>query len=133
MPKLVEGTSSTAEAEQAIPASQSAEESAAMPKASIDGSTEVSIHTAKAKGKTTEKPDREEMAGPPEPELPKVAKTPAITPKRRRMASVLDAIMETARALTPTPEKKVAETIMARAETKAGPSMPAEAEPAATE
>jgi hypothetical protein len=62
-----------------------------------------------------------------------VAKTPIITPKRRRMASMLDAVMETTRALTPTPVKKVAETVMARAKTKAGPSVPTEAEPAATE
>jgi hypothetical protein len=65
--------------------------------------------------------------------LPKVAKAPATTPKRRRRASVLDAVMETTRALTPTPVKKVAETVTARAETEARPSVPAEAEPAATE
>jgi hypothetical protein len=73
------------------------------------------------------------MAGPPEPELPKVAKTPAKTPKRRIMASVLDAVMETTRALTPTPMKEVAKNVIARAETEARPSMPMEAEPAATE
>jgi hypothetical protein len=73
------------------------------------------------------------LSPPAEAELPKVAKAPAITPKRRRMASVLDAVMETTRALTPAPAKKVAETVMARAETKAGPSVPTEAKPAATE
>jgi hypothetical protein len=78
-------------------------------------------------------PDQEETAGPSEVELSKVAKTPAITPKRRRMASVLDAVMETTRALTPTPAKKVAEVVAARAETKAEPSAPMEAEPVATE
>jgi hypothetical protein len=62
-----------------------------------------------------------------------VAKTPAITPKRRRMASVLDAVMETTRSLTPTPVEKAAEVVMVRVETEAGPSAPAEAEPAATE
>jgi hypothetical protein len=46
---------------------------------------------------------------------------------------VLDAVMETTRALTPTPMKKVVETVTAHAETEAGPSMPAKAEPAATE
>jgi hypothetical protein len=104
-----------------------------VPKVSATGSAEVSIHTAEVEGKTTEKPDREETIGPPEPELPKVAKTPAITPKRRRMASVLDTVMDTARALTPTPVKKVAEAATARTETEAGPSVPAEAEPAKTE
>jgi hypothetical protein len=34
---------------------------------------------------------------------------PVATPKRRRMASVLDAVMETTKALTPAPIKKVAE------------------------
>jgi hypothetical protein len=62
-----------------------------------------------------------------------VAKTPAITPERRRMTSVLDAVMETTRSLTPTPAKKVAEAVTARAEPEAGPSVHMEAEPAATE
>ena len=44
-----------------------------------------------------------------------------------------DAVMETTKALTPTPVKKVVETVMARAETEAGPSVPMEAEHAATE
>jgi hypothetical protein len=41
--------------------------------------------------------------------------------------------METTRALTPAPAKKVAETVTAHAETKCGPLVPTEAEPAATE
>ena len=49
------------------------------------------------------------------------------------MASVLDAVMETARALTPTPVKKIIETISAHAKIEAGPSAPAEAEATATE
>jgi hypothetical protein len=44
-------------------------------------------------------------------ELPKVAKALATTPKRRRMASVLDAVMETTRALTPAPAKKITELL----------------------
>jgi hypothetical protein len=46
---------------------------------------------------------------------------------------MLDAVMETTRSLTPTPVKKVVEVVTARAETEAGPSVPAEAEPTATE
>jgi hypothetical protein len=49
------------------------------------------------------------------------------------MTSVLDAVMETTRSLTPTPVKKVDEAITARAETEARPSVTMEAEPAATE
>jgi hypothetical protein len=131
--KLGEGTSSTAEAEQAAPSGRSTEESDVVPKVSATGSVEVPKHTTEAKGKAAEKPDREETAGPPEPELPKVAKTPTITPKRRRMASVLGAVMETTRALTPTPVKKVAESAIARAEPEVGPSMPHEAERTGTE
>jgi hypothetical protein len=69
---------------------------------------------------------------PVEAELPKVIKAPATTPKRRRMASVLDAVMETTKALTPAPTKKVAEAATAQAEAEAGPSVPTETKPAAT-
>jgi hypothetical protein len=70
---------------------------------------------------------------PVEAELPKVTKAPATTPKRRRMASVLDTVMETTKALTPAPAKKVAEAATALAEAEAGPSVPTETKPAATE
>jgi hypothetical protein len=74
-----------------------------------------------------------EILSPPvEADLPKVAKAPATTLKRRRMARVLDDVMET-RALTPAPVKKVAEAATAHTETEAGPSMPAETKPAETE
>jgi hypothetical protein len=36
-----------------------------------------------------------------EAKLPKVQKVASITPKRRRMASVLDAVMESTKVLTP--------------------------------
>jgi hypothetical protein len=133
VPKLGEGTSSTAEVEQAAPAGRSAEESAVVPKVSATRSAEVPKHIAETKGKAAEKLDREETVGPPEPELSKVAKTPVITPKGRRMASVLDAIMETTRALTPTPVKKAAEVATARAEPEVEPSVPPEAKPTGTE
>jgi hypothetical protein len=78
-----------------------------------------------------EEPELEESAGLPkilspplEPELPKVSKAPAITPKRRTMASVLDAVLESTRAPTPASAKE--------AEAEAGPSMPIETEPVET-
>ena len=49
------------------------------------------------------------------------------------MASVLDAVMETTKALTPAPAKKVAEAATALAEAEAGPSVPTETKPAAIE
>jgi hypothetical protein len=101
-------------------------------------SAEAPKHAAEAKGKAAEEPEREETAGlpkmlspPSEPELPKVSKAPAITPKTRRMASVLDAVMESTRASTP-PAKETAEAATARAEPEAGPSVPIETESTGT-
>jgi hypothetical protein len=73
------------------------------------------------------------LSPPAEAELPKVTKAPAITLKRRRMASVLNAVVETTRALTPAPVKKVAEAATSHTETEARPSVPAETKLAATE
>jgi hypothetical protein len=75
-----------------------------------------------------------EILSPPlEAELPKVAKAPATTPKRRRMASVLDDVIATTRALTPAPIKKVAEAATAHTETEARPSVAPEMKPTVTE
>jgi hypothetical protein len=131
VPKFSEETSSAAEAEQAAPAAQSAEESTIVPKVPI-------VEPVEAEDGATKKPELEKtivlleiLSLPIESELPKVAKAPATTPKRRRMASVLDTVMET-RALTPAPVKKVAEAAMAHNETEAGPSVPAETKPVVT-
>jgi hypothetical protein len=48
------------------------------------------------------------------------------------MASVLDAVVETTRALTPTPVKKVVEAATTHTETVVGPSVPTEMKLAAT-
>jgi hypothetical protein len=133
VPKFDEGASFTVKAEQAAPVILSVEESAAVLKVSATESVEVPIQTAEAEEETAKKLDREEKIGPLEAELPKVAKTPAITLKRRRMESVLDAVMETTRALTPAPAKKIAKAAISRVETEAGPSVPTKMEPAATE
>jgi hypothetical protein len=132
LPKLDEGTSSIAGTEQVAPASLSAEESTEVPEVPI-------VKRAEAKEKAAKKPELEkvivlpEILSPPaEVELPKVAKAPTTTPKRR-MASVLDAVTETTRSLTHAPAKKAAEAITAHAGTEAGPSVPEEEEPAATE
>lgn len=129
VPKLSEGTSSAAKAEQIE-----------LPKVPAAGPVKTPKHGAKAKEEAAKETELgkaialpEILSPPAEAELPKVAKAPATTPKRRRMASVLDTVIETTRALTPAPAKKVAETVTARAETEAGPSVPMEAETAATE
>jgi hypothetical protein len=132
-PKFGEETSSAGEAEQAAPAARSAEESTIVSKVPI-------VEPVKAEDGAAKRPEFEktivlpEILSPPvEAELPKVAKAPATAPKRRRMASVLDAIMEMTRSLTPTPVEKATEAATTHAETEAGPSALAEAEPAATE
>jgi hypothetical protein len=109
VPEFSEGTSSAAKAEQAAPSVRSAEGSTVVPKVPIVGSAETKDGAAKVPEleKTVMLP--EILSPQVEAELPKVTKAPATTPKRRRMASVLDAVMETTKALTPVPAKKVVE------------------------
>jgi hypothetical protein len=133
VPEFGEGTSSTVEAEQAAPATRSAEGPTEVPKVPTVGPTE-------AKDDSAEEPQMEkivkmlEILSPPaEAELPKVQKAPAATPKRRRMASVLDAVMETTKALSPAPTKKIAEAAKVEAETKAEPSVPINTKAAVSE
>jgi hypothetical protein len=57
--------------------------------------------------------------------LPKIHKVPVATPKRRRMASVLDAVIKTMKALSPAP-KKISETTKDQDVAEAGPSAPIE-------
>ena len=114
-----------------------------------EGSSAVESHpaTAKARVESTEEPNPKIAAEQPktlsslqEAELAKVQKIASITPKRRRIASVLDAVMESSKALTPAPAeapsvedkniKKSAEAVMTQVETKSGPSVPAETGPA---
>jgi hypothetical protein len=77
--------------------------------------------------------------------VPKAIKGSVTTPKRR-MANVLDVVLETAKSLSPAPLRKIAEVSKAQpeaatkqakveatkiqAETEAGPSVPPETEPA---
>jgi hypothetical protein len=98
------------------------------------------VGPAKAKNDTAEEPKVEktvkmpEILSPPaEAELPKVQKVPAATPKRRRMASVLDTVMETTKAWSPAPTKKVPEAVKVQAEPEAGPSAPIKTKAAAPE
>jgi hypothetical protein len=133
VPEFGEGTSSAAEAKQAAPAAWSAEGSIVVPKVPIVG-------PAEAKDDVAREPELEKtvmmpkiLSPPVEAELPKVTKAPATTPKRRRMASVLDAVIETTKTLTPAPTKKVVEAATAEAEAEAVPSESVEMKPAAVE
>jgi hypothetical protein len=131
VPEFGERTCSAVEAEQAAPAIQSVEESTIAPKMPIVGSAEDDATKEPELEKTIVLP--EILSPPVEAELPKVTKASATTPKRRRMASVLDTVMETTKALTPAPAKKVAKAAMAQTEAEAGPSVPTETKPTATE
>jgi hypothetical protein len=64
------------------------------------------------------------LSPPPKPELSKVSKAPVITPKRRRMASVQDVVLESTRAPTPASAKEAVEAARTRVEVEVGPSVP---------
>jgi hypothetical protein len=149
VPEFGKGTSSAAEAEQTAPIAQSAEELTIVPKVPT-------VESSKAKDDKVEEPQAEEviqvldiLSPPANADLPKIQKTSTTTPKRRRMACVLDAVLETTKALSPTPTKKIVEAAktqaeaetgqaeteatQAQAKAKAGPSVPTETEPAMPE
>jgi hypothetical protein len=118
VPEFGEGTSSTPEAKHATPTAQSAEGSIVVPKVPTVG-------PAETKDDATREPELEKIVMTPlEAELPKVPKAPAATPKRRRMASVLDTIMETTKTLTPVPINKVVEAVTPRPKPKMGLQCP---------
>jgi hypothetical protein len=119
-------------------------------------SKEPTIEPVETKVDRAEEPKIEKMmkmpeilSPPTEAKLPKVQKASAATPERRRMANVLDAVLETMKALSPAPTRKVAEAAKAQAETEtkqaevkatkthaeteAGPSAPAATKPIALE
>jgi hypothetical protein len=72
-----------------------------------------------------------------------VSKVPVITPKRRRMASVLDVVLESTRVPTPASAevpsmseeniKEAAEAVTILVEAEVGPSVLAETRPVETE
>jgi hypothetical protein len=133
VPEFGEGTSSTAETKQAAPIAKSAEEPIVVLKVPTIG-------PAKAKDGAAEEPIVEKTVKMPEilspsagAELPKVQKAVVATPKRRRMASVLDAVIETMKALTPASTKKAAEVSEVQAGAEAGSSVPIEMKAAASE
>jgi hypothetical protein len=108
VPKFGEGGSSTAEARQAAPVVQSVEEPTVVPNMPT-------VRPVEAKDDKAEEPKVEEtmkmpeiLSPPAEAKLPKVQKAPAATPKRKRMASVLDVVLETTKALSPAPTRKIA-------------------------
>jgi hypothetical protein len=110
-----------------------------------------SVKLVETKVDKAEKPKIEEIVKMPEilspsveATVPKAQKGSAATPKRRRMANVLDVVLETAKTLSPAPTRKIVkapkaqpkaktkhaelEVATIQAETEAGPSVPTEME-----
>jgi hypothetical protein len=127
VPEFGEGASSTAKTRQAASIVQSVEEPTIVPK--VPTVRPIESKDDKAEEPQVEKIEKmpEILSPPAEASLPKVQKAPAATPKRRRMASVLDAIMETTKALTPASIKKTAEAAKGQAEDEPEPTVPIEA------
>jgi hypothetical protein len=147
IPEFGKGTSSSAEVKETVPTAQSSKEPTIVPK----------VLTVEPVERKIEEPKIEEIMKVPEIlnpsieiKLPKVQKASAATPKRRRMANMLDVVLETTKALSPALAKKVAptetksqaeaktrhaeaEVAQIQAEAKAGPSVPTETEPAILE
>jgi hypothetical protein len=144
VPDFGAGSSSAAKAIQTASTVQGAEETTVLPKTHI-------VEPVEDKVEKAEEPKIEEkmskiLSPSIEANLPKTQKTSAATPKRRRMANVLDAVLETTKALSPAPVKKIAptetksqaeadtrhaeaEAAQVQAEVEAGPSVPTETEP----
>jgi hypothetical protein len=101
--------SSATEATETAPIAQSTEEVTVMPKVPIAKPVEAKVDKAE-KSKIEEIIKMPKILSPPtETRLSNVQKASAATPKRRRMANVLDAVLETTKVLSPAATKKVAE------------------------
>jgi hypothetical protein len=117
-------SSSAAKSKQTVPIMQSTEEPTVVPKVPT-------VEPTLSKDDKAEEPQSKETIKMPEilspsmeAKLPKVQKASVATPKRRRMANVLDAVLETMKALSPAPSKEIAkaqtEVITGQAEAKTG-------------
>jgi hypothetical protein len=144
VPEFGKETSSAAAPKDPIPSTQKAEEPATMPKAPSAEQAEAKTSKDKAEKPKTEETKMLEVVSPSvEVTMPKIQKGLAATPKRRRMASVLD-VLETIKASSSTPGKITkaskmqieaktklieAEAAMSQAGAEAGPSEPAKEKP----
>jgi hypothetical protein len=146
VPEFGVGSSSVVEATETAPIAQSTKEATVMPKIPIAKPVEAKVDRAE-ESKIEEIIKVPKIMSPPtETKLSNVQKASTATPKRRRMANMLVAVLETTKVLSPAATKKVAETTKTQAEAKtgqaeteaaqaqteaeAGPSVPTEMEPA---
>jgi hypothetical protein len=149
VPKFGGETSSAAELREPVPPTQKTEELVIMPKVPSTELAESKTEKDKAEKPNIEETKALEILSPSsEVTLLKAQKSSAATPKRRRMANVLD-VLETVKTLNSTPSRKIAEASKAQTEaetkpaeteaaviqagTEAGPSEPAEKKPSEIE
>jgi hypothetical protein len=144
IPEFGEGASSAAETKENVLTAQSTEEPAAMPKVLTVGLVGTKVDKVEGPGIKEIIKMQEILSPPTEVTVPKVQKGSVVTPKRRRMANVLDVVLEITKTLSPGPTRKVAEAPKMRleanskqaeikaaiiqAKTEAGPSVPTEME-----
>jgi hypothetical protein len=151
VPEFGGEASSAAESRATVPPMQRTKESAIILKVPSVELVETKVDKDKAeKSKTEEITKMPEILSPStEATMPKTQKSSATTPKRRRMANVLDVILETAKTLNPAPSRKIVEASKAQreaemrqeeveasiiqTETEAGPSEPTEIKPTGIE
>jgi hypothetical protein len=147
VPEFGGEASSTAESRETAPPMQRVEEPAIMLKAPSVELVEMKVDKDKAERSTTEEVTKMPGTLSPSTEATtlRAQKSPAITPRRRRMVNVLD-VLETTDSISLTPKGKVAEAdkmqpkadtkqidveaTTTQAKTKVGPSMPTEMKPA---
>jgi hypothetical protein len=122
VPEFGGETSSAAEPKEPIPPTQKAEDPAIMPKAPSAELAESKTNKDKAEEPKIEGTKMLEILRPSaEVTEPKAQKSFAATPKRRRMANVLD-VLETVKALTSTPSGKIVEASKMRTEAETKPA-----------
>jgi hypothetical protein len=130
VPEFGGETSLAAEPKEPIPPTQKTEDPTIMPKAPLAELGESKTDKDKAEEPKIEGTKMLDILSPSaEVTVPKAQKSFAATPKRRRMANVLD-VLETVKALSSTPSGKIAEAskMQTEAETK-----PTEIEAAVTQ
>jgi hypothetical protein len=146
VPEFGRETSSATEPKESIPPTQKAEEPATMPKA--PSAEQAEAKTGKDKAEEPRTKMLEILSPLAEVTMLKIQKGLAATPKRRRMANVLD-VLESVKASSSTPSGKIAEAskmqievetkpaeveaAMSQGSAEAGPSKPAEKKPSEIE
>jgi hypothetical protein len=110
IPEFGEGASSAAKTKEIVPPAQRIEDPATMPKLPSAELVETKAGKGKAEESNIEEIKVPEILSPSsEVTVPKAQKSAATTPKRRRMANVLDLVLETAKTLSSTPSRKLAD------------------------